>query len=162
MEVESEPPTPFPSLQKGPGQLEKESLDEGAGIIPENAEDLDEVELEKSEGLIAKSPREKSQISESNLPMQERFLLEQERLVQHYLRAYEQFKDASRDPEEVKKAIYDYIEDRGLFRPTPQEKRRYKNPDLADTALDEIVGRAKNGAVRKTIEKLQEIGRIES
>ena len=120
--------------------------------------------------IIFESEREQSdqredrkKIKRESLPWEERFLCDKEIMRKHYLEAYDLFPSATRDSEELKKAMHDYIrehkeqeEDIKLFRLTPKEKRNFReNKIYADDAAERTVKEKEDEAIEEIIETLR-------
>ncbi len=99
--------------------------------------------------------------SDKALEMGERFGLQLEGVTQHYVRAYNETPNASRDPKEVKRAIREFLDDKGLFVPTTKDKSEYNNPNFADDALEKTLRSWRGKAVEETLSMLQLLGKVD-
>ncbi|MBU3934845.1 hypothetical protein KKC00_02705 [Patescibacteria group bacterium] len=104
-----------------------------------------------------KSIREK----EESLPISERFGLQRDRLMDHYLRAYEQFPNADRDPNILKAAISELIEAKRLFEPTKKDEREYNKPGFADDALENTTRGWKANTIKEIMRRLRMLEKID-
>ena len=98
-------------------------------------------------------------VEEKTLTMNERFAKERDDLIRHYTEAYEKFPNASRDPKEIRAAVREYIETKGYFTPTDQERRQYqKNLDLAEGALEKTTKGWRESTVKDVLRAIERLG----
>ena len=83
----------------------------------------------------------------------------------HYINAYENLLQASRDPAEVKKAIRELIKDKGLFTLTGSEEQSFRDPAFAEDDDEKVsadyLRRWVNDTVNETVATLQTLGKID-
>jgi hypothetical protein len=98
---------------------------------------------------------------DESLDMGNRFGIQREGVVDHYVNAYLQIPNASKDPIEVAKGIREFIEDKGLFAPTAKDKKGYDDPTLSDNALKQTIGDWKKNTVKEVLRTLRSLGKID-
>ena len=83
----------------------------------------------------------------------------------HYVDAYDNLPQASRDPTEVKKAIRELIKDKGLFTLTGSEEQSFRDPAFAEDDDEKVsadyLRRWINDTVNETVATLQNLGKID-
>jgi len=99
---------------------------------------------------------------EQKLDMDQRFSIQRGGVLRHYLRAYQSLPDASRDSEEVEKGIREFIENKGLFSPTEEEREKYNNPSFTEGALETVIRDWKRSTIRETMSSLRLFGYLDS
>ena len=123
--------------------------------------EVPEEEVEEPKGTFEEKDLEdvEEDVERETLTMNERFAKERDDLIRHYVKAYERFPDASRDPEEIKKAVREYIETKGYFTPTDQERREYqRNLDLAEGALEKTTKGWRESTVKDVLRAIERLG----
>ena len=92
-------------------------------------------------------------------PINERFVRERAKIFAHYQNALEtlteeQIGEINSTPQtkaQLRKAVTDYIEDKGLFEPTDQDYREAENPNFSDAHPQETAQRWKDTTIRTVV-----------